>query len=286
MHAENLGAKKCHHQNLIPFPESASAKSAPHGAASKGKAGGGALFTKEFCVPKRFTETDKWKDCWFLDLSPEAKLVFIFLCETCDTAGFCQRHDRMTSAFTGVPQDRLEAIYGALSKSVIQRENLFWVANYLHHQKNLPLNYENNAHKGAMESLVRNAHLFSSYYPDFIGFTVEKLKECLGAGLPLTRGIGKGKGNVLVKQKRINTNTNSFPPSSTEVKTYFEAIGIPQEAEGFFDFYESKGWLVGKTKMKNWQAAARNWKRTKEKVIFDGNRKQHGLRKPLEIKSV
>jgi len=26
-----------------------------------------------------------------------------------------------------------------------------------------------------------------------------------------------------------------------------------------FNFYESKGWLVGKAKMKNWKAAASNW---------------------------
>ena len=34
------------------------------------------------------------------------------------------------------------------------------------------------------------------------------------------------------------------------------------DCEAFFDFYESKGWVVGKNPMKDWQAAMRNWDRT------------------------
>ena len=34
------------------------------------------------------------------------------------------------------------------------------------------------------------------------------------------------------------------------------------DCEAFFDFYESKGWVIGKNPMKDWQAAMRNWDRT------------------------
>jgi len=43
---------------------------------------------------------------------------------------------------------------------------------------------------------------------------------------------------------------------------YIKKVTIPQakkESEKMFNFYESKGWLVGKAKMKNWKAAASNW---------------------------
>jgi hypothetical protein len=33
------------------------------------------------------------------------------------------------------------------------------------------------------------------------------------------------------------------------------------EAPKFVDYYESKGWLVGKAKMKSWKPALRNWQR-------------------------
>lgn len=50
-------------------------------------------------------------------------------------------------------------------------------------------------------------------------------------------------------------------PHISEIKMYFAEKEAPsEEAEKFFNHYESNGWLVGgKSKMKNWQAAARNW---------------------------
>lgn len=51
-------------------------------------------------------------------------------------------------------------------------------------------------------------------------------------------------------------------PKPEEVKTYFTEIGYPQEAEKFNDHFLSNGWKVGgKTAMKDWKAAARNWGR-------------------------
>jgi hypothetical protein len=40
--------------------------------------------------------------------------------------------------------------------------------------------------------------------------------------------------------------------------------GHRMEAERFVNFYESKGWMVGKNKMKDWRAAVRNWARTSQ----------------------
>ena len=36
------------------------------------------------------------------------------------------------------------------------------------------------------------------------------------------------------------------------------------DAEAFCDFYASKNWMVGKNKMKDWNAACRNWARRQE----------------------
>ena len=50
-------------------------------------------------------------------------------------------------------------------------------------------------------------------------------------------------------------------PSIEEVKTYFQDNNFPeQEAQKFFNYFKSVGWLVGgKTPMVDWQAAAQNW---------------------------
>ena len=65
---------------------------------------------------------------------------------------------------------------------------------------------------------------------------------------------GGSKTQAKLKQKRLEL---------LEVKIYFAEINCPpEEAEKFFDYYESKGWVVGKVPMKSWKAAARNWKRS------------------------
>lgn len=52
-----------------------------------------------------------------------------------------------------------------------------------------------------------------------------------------------------------------IPPMLQHVQIYFEEKGMPSiEADKFFNYYESNGWLVGgKSEMKDWKAAARNW---------------------------
>lgn len=57
-------------------------------------------------------------------------------------------------------------------------------------------------------------------------------------------------------------------PSIEEIKDYFFEIGSENynlESEKFFDYYESNGWQVGKSKMKDWKATARNWNRNSKK---------------------
>ena len=54
---------------------------------------------------------------------------------------------------------------------------------------------------------------------------------------------------------------NFVEPNLNEIKTYFLENNFPeQEAQKFFNYFKSVGWLVGgKTPMVNWQAAAQNW---------------------------
>ena len=50
-------------------------------------------------------------------------------------------------------------------------------------------------------------------------------------------------------------------PTQEETQIYFLEKNFPEiEAQRFFNYFESNGWLVGgRTKMKDWKAAARNW---------------------------
>jgi len=51
------------------------------------------------------------------------------------------------------------------------------------------------------------------------------------------------------------------PPTLEEVTAYVQTRAIQIDPEQFIDFYQSKGWLVGRAKMKDWQAAVRTWEK-------------------------
>jgi hypothetical protein len=65
------------------------------------------------------------------------------------------------------------------------------------------------------------------------------------------------------KEKAIELDLifDTTPPSFEMILEYFSFRQSSQtEANKFFNYYSSIGWLIGgKTKMKDWKAAARNW---------------------------
>ena len=51
------------------------------------------------------------------------------------------------------------------------------------------------------------------------------------------------------------------PPTLEQVSEYCEERNNDVDAQRFHDFYSSKGWMVGKNKMKDWKACVRTWER-------------------------
>lgn len=59
-------------------------------------------------------------------------------------------------------------------------------------------------------------------------------------------------------------HTRFVPPTVEQVAEYVKQRGSRVDPQGFIDFYEAKGWKIGKTPMKDWKAACRNsehWER-------------------------
>ena len=69
------------------------------------------------------------------------------------------------------------------------------------------------------------------------------------------------KNEAEEKEKSSAKKEKVKSPTLESVKEYFKFQNFSEfEAERFFNYYSSNGWLIGgKTKMKDWQAAARNW---------------------------
>ncbi len=50
-------------------------------------------------------------------------------------------------------------------------------------------------------------------------------------------------------------------PALQDIELYAAELKLDLDVGQFFDYYESKGWMVGKSPMKDWQATLRNWVR-------------------------
>lgn len=61
------------------------------------------------------------------------------------------------------------------------------------------------------------------------------------------------------------------PPTVEMVAAYCAERSNTVNAQDFVDFYTSKGWFIGKNKMKDWQAAVRTWERSRNgRTGFNG----------------
>lgn len=65
--------------------------------------------------------------------------------------------------------------------------------------------------------------------------------------------------NVNIKEIGDKPRSVFKPPTLEEVKEYCFERNNGIDAQQFIDFYSSKGWMIGKNKMKDWKAAVRTW---------------------------
>ncbi len=71
-----------------------------------------------------------------------------------------------------------------------------------------------------------------------------------------TQGDANGQKSTAAS---ASSSTSKSVCTKEEVEKFFEN---QQQADDFWDYYQSNGWRVGRNPMKDWQAAARKWKRT------------------------
>ena len=66
-----------------------------------------------------------------------------------------------------------------------------------------------------------------------------------------------------------NKTVYFIPPTIEQVEEYCETRNNGISAQEFVDFYSSKGWMIGKNKMKDWKAAVRTWESKRKREIAE-----------------
>ena len=209
----------------------------------------------------RMSNTEKWKDLWFNNLSPHAKLLFFYFVENCDNAGFFEVNKKFMLFHTGFTEQELMDAGIELKKSYLKSKDgtKLWFKNFLKYQKKLPLNSANNMHKQIIMLIQENLSDENKF----------KGSDSINSLLPVDSQIGKRKKREVVETEQ-STETELpiikiprfIKPNKDEVYEYMvekEFEFAKMESEKFINFFESKGWKVGKNPMVIWKSSVATW---------------------------
>ena len=139
-------------------------------------------------MSKRFTETCKWDDPWFRELPGAHKLVFLYIIDRCDNAGFWEVDLGGLAWHTKLEPKHIEGALKGLERGLKGASGWVWVKNFLRHQKNESLNGANPAHRQIISLIQSQLERFSSC-PDF-----KKMKGAI-------KGLQSPTGKVQVKEE-------------------------------------------------------------------------------------
>ena len=110
--------------------------------------------------------------------------------------------------------------------------------------------------------------------------------QLLSNASPICPSKSKRNSKELELEKNISISggksTRFTPPTHEEVTNYCIERGNNVDAERFIDFYSSKGWMVGKNKMKDWKAAVRNWEKRDKPTPIVESEKTKSLRQAFD----
>jgi len=76
-----------------------------------------------------------------------------------------------------------------------------------------------------------------------------------------TKPLDSNTVSLTVCDQKEKKSTRFVPPTIDEIKAYCKERNSRIDPEAFYSFYESKGWMIGKNKMKNWKMAIVTWEK-------------------------
>lgn len=79
-------------------------------------------------MAKRFTDTEKWKDEWYTELTSDYKIIWQYLLDTCDNAGIYKRNIKLLNYYCNTNVSA-EDILKVFNKRVTQITEDKWLIN-------------------------------------------------------------------------------------------------------------------------------------------------------------
>ena len=180
----------------------------------------------------------------FLQMPATARLLYYDLGQEADDDGCCETYGVMRK--TGASEDDLRLL---VSKGFVRILNDDLVAHIIHWTINNHIR-KDRYHPGIYKTLIHPTHSIA-----------------LESGNQLTTEVSAGEDSPdKDRGAEFCVDTDVFitaftPPSVDEVSAYCAKRHNDIDPQHFVDYYTTTGWMVGRTKMQDWQAAIRAWER-------------------------
>ena len=207
---------------------------------------------------KRITESDS-----FLDMPSSTQMLYFHFSMNADDDGFVNNPKKIQK-MCGASDDDFKLLIAKsfiiLFDSGIIVIKHWKMHNYIQADRYRPTDY---VEEKSMLGIKSN----KAYTLD-----VSKMDtECIQNGYIGKDSIGKVSIDKDSKDKdskeesaRGGKTKRFYPPTLDEVKQYCEERKNNIDPMAFIDFYSSKGWMIGKNRMKDWKAAVRTWERKRK----------------------
>jgi uncharacterized phage protein (TIGR02220 family) len=105
---------------------------------------------------KRFTDTDKWDDEWFMELEPAMKCLWIYICDKCDCAGVWKVNFKKASYVIGGIFDKQSALNAFKGRVTEIGKEKWFIEKFIQFQYPRGLSAASSIHKGVLKSLENN----------------------------------------------------------------------------------------------------------------------------------
>jgi hypothetical protein len=206
------------------------------------------------------------------EFGPEGYAAFFMMLESMaenDDNGLNREAIGGLSLGYGIPRDRLDVIIEkCINLKLFYLEDGRFFSKRMIDHKNLRKSLSEAGKNGAKkrwENKGSDSQAITTPLPPPMASKVKESKGKENNIYPAERGDRQNDNSSPIRNAGGNVDgiprSQSFSkPTPDELKSYFSEKGSDHnEAKKFYYFYESKGWLVGKVKMKDWRAAASGW---------------------------
>ena len=217
---------------------------------------------------KRLVETDRWKDRFFIELHPNAKLLLSYLYDNANEAGFIDIHYSLMSTQLKMDKELIIISLKALQSVLLSdKKKKIFIKDFLKHQNKIPLIKGIEEHDWIIDKLQSNVERFNNS-PEILNILNNHVTD----------------PNEIKAKGKPARNKTFVVPTFEELKAYYLKEKPNAELSAIkdvYDHYVSVGWVVGKSRkpVVDWEACVRTSIRNEEKFGKSGGNRNYAENK-------